>query len=257
MRFSVFQLSRQGGRKNNEDRMGYSYTRDSAVLMLADGMGGHPEGEVAAHLAMETVASLFQKMAHPKLDDMADFLGRAMMAAHRQILHYAAGHAMLDTPRTTIVMAVIQSGQVRWAHCGDSRLYLVRQQQLLTRTQDHSFAERSRSHPHGTTSPAPTDHDRNVLFTCLGSPTTPVFSVTEPLVLQQGDTLMLCSDGLWASLSEQDIVTELSQKPVENAVPDLVEKALRQAGDHSDNVTCLALSWQSPDTPTNPNPTST
>lgn len=246
MRFSVFQVSRQGGRKNNEDRMGYSYTSDCAVLMLADGMGGHPEGEVAANLAMATVASLFQKMAQPRLDDLADFLEQAMMAAHHQILHYAAEHAMLDAPRTTLVMAVIQSGQVRWAHCGDSRLYLVRQQQLLTRTQDHSFVERSRLR-RGTANAASMNANRNVLFTCLGSPVRPVFSVTKPLVLQQGDTLMLCSDGLWASLPEQDIVTELSQNPVEISVPALVEKALKQAGNHSDNVTCLALTWLTPD----------
>lgn len=249
MRFSVFQVSRQGGRKNNEDRMGYSYTSDCVVLMLADGMGGHPAGEVAARLAMETVARLFQKLAQPSLDDLAHFLELAMMAAHNQILNYAAEHAMPDAPRTTLVMAVIQSGQVRWAHCGDSRLYLVRQQQLLTRTQDHSFAERSRR-PHGTTSAAPMDTNRNVLFTCLGSPVKPVFSVTKPLALRQGDTLMLCSDGLWASLPEQDIVTELGRNPVEISVPALVEKALQQAGDHSDNVTCLALNWLTPDTST-------
>jgi serine/threonine protein phosphatase PrpC len=253
MRFSVFQVSRQGGRKNNEDRMGYIYTRDSAVLMLADGMGGHPEGEVAARLAMETVAGLFQKMAQPRLDDMADFLEQAMMAAHRQILQYAAAHALPDTPRTTLVLAVVQSGQVRWAHCGDSRFYLIRQQQLLTRTQDHSFAERGR-HPQGSASPESAESNRNVLFTCLGSPTRPVFSVTEPLLLQQGDTLMLCSDGLWASLPEPEIVAELSRKPVEKAVPDLVDKALQQAGDRSDNVSCLALTWLTPDPSINTNP---
>ena len=89
-----------------------------------------------------------------------------------------------------------------------------------------------------------------MLFTCLGSPVKPVFNVTRPLVLQKGDTLMLCSDGLWASLSEQDIVTALSRNPVEISVPALVEKALTQAGDHSDNVTCLALTWLTPDTST-------
>ena len=251
MRFSVFQVSRQGGRRNNEDRMGYSYTSDSVVLMLADGMGGHPEGEVAAHLATETVVGLFQKMAQPKLDDMTDFLEQALMAAHHQILSYAAAHAMPDSPRTTLVMAVIQSGQVCWAHCGDSRFYFVRQQQLLARTQDHSFAERDR-HPHGAADPA--DTNRNVLFTCLGSPTRPVFNVVRPLFLQQGDTLMLCSDGLWASLPEQDIVTELTQKPVEIAVPNLVDRAIKQAGDRSDNVTCLALNWLTPDTSINPQP---
>jgi serine/threonine protein phosphatase PrpC len=81
-----------------------------------------------------------------------------------------------------------------------------------------------------------------------------VFSVTEPLVLKQGDTLMLCSDGLWGSLPEQDIVAELSHKPVENAVPDLVDKALRQAGDRSDNVTCLALTWLTPTSSFNTHP---
>lgn len=249
MRFSVFQVSRQGGREKNEDRMGYSYTSDSVLLMLADGMGGHPDGEVAAALAMETVARLFQAGAQPQLTDVADFLTQALMAAHGQILQYAAERAMTDAPRTTLVMAVIQSGQVRWTHCGDSRLYLVRAHQLLARTQDHSLMEHKRRHPHAHANAETSEANRNVLFTCLGSPIRPVFSVTEPLALQRGDTLMLCSDGLWASLPESDIVAELSQKPVEKAVPDLVGKALQQAGDHSDNVTCLALTWLTPDHP--------
>lgn len=252
MRFSVFQVSRQGGRRNNEDRMGYSYTSDSVLLMLADGMGGHPDGEIAAHLALETAGSLFQQLAQPKLDDVADFLKQALMTAHHQILDYATTHAMPDSPRTTLVMAVVQSGQASWAHCGDSRFYLIRQHRLLTRTQDHSLVERGR--PKGGANAAMADTNRNLLFTCLGSPTRPVFDVTEPLDLQQGDTLMLCSDGLWASLPEIDIVTELSQKPVEVAVPKLVEKALAQAGDRSDNVTCLALNWLTPDISINPNP---
>ncbi|MGB4359588.1 MAG: PP2C family serine/threonine-protein phosphatase [Rhodoferax sp.] len=254
MRFSVFQVSRQGGRKRNEDRMGYSYTSDSVLLMLADGMGGHPDGEVAAALTMETVAGLFQAMAQPQLDDVADFLTQALLVAHDQLLHYAAERDMSDTPRTTLVMAVIQSGQVRWTHCGDSRLYLVRAHQLLARTQDHSLIEHHRRHPHAHTDAQTTETDRNVLFTCLGSPTRPVFSVTEPLVLQPGDTLMLCSDGLWASLPEQDIVAELSLKPVEKAVPDLVDRALQQAGDRSDNVTCLALTWLTPTSSFNTHP---
>jgi serine/threonine protein phosphatase PrpC len=247
MRFSVFQVSRQGGRKKNEDRMGYSYTSDSALLMLADGMGGHPDGEVAATLAMETVARLFQTMAQPQLDKVADFLAQALMAAHDALRQHAADRAMPDTPRTTLVMAVIQSGQVRWAHCGDSRLYIVRAHQLLARTQDHSLIEYSRRQPHDQASTETTEPNRHVLFTCLGSPTQPLFSVSDPLVLQQGDTLMLCSDGLWASLPEQDIVAELSQETVENAVPALVDKALQQAGQRSDNVTCLALTWLTPD----------
>ena len=80
MRFSVFQISRKGGRELNEDRMGYCYTRDSGLFALADGMGGHPEGEVAAQLALQTMASAFQREAKPTLKNPIKFLqeiGRA------------------------------------------------------------------------------------------------------------------------------------------------------------------------------------
>ena len=67
MRFSVYQVSRKGGREKNEDRMGYCYTRDAGLFALADGMGGHPEGEVASQLALQTLAAMFQRDCKPTL----------------------------------------------------------------------------------------------------------------------------------------------------------------------------------------------
>ena len=247
MKFSVFQVSRKGGRRKNEDRMGYCYTRESGIFLLADGMGGHPQGEVAAQLALQVISALFQKEAKSKLLNVAAFLTSAVLAAHREILRYAIEKSMLDTPRTTIVAAVVQGGAVTWLHCGDSRLYLVRQGELLARTRDHSFLEQRQAAAAAADSKLPEHINRNMLYTCLGSPTKPVFDVTGPVPLQQGDKLMLCSDGLWGSLSDVDIAYHLSLKPVSAAVPDLVEKALRTAGDHSDNVTCIALEWETPD----------
>jgi serine/threonine protein phosphatase PrpC len=245
MKFSVFQVSRKGGREKNEDRMGYCYTSGSGIFLLADGMGGHPQGEVAAQLALQTISALFQKEARPKLADISSFLTSALMTAHRQILRYSIEKGMLDTPRTTIVAAVVQAGTVTWIHCGDSRLYLVRQCELLARTRDHSFLEQSQTAAAGVKVP---EHiNRNILFTCLGSPTKPVFDVTGPVAMLQGDKLMLCSDGLWGSLTDEDITYHLGHKVVSEAVPDLVEKALRTAGDGSDNVTCIALEWETPD----------
>jgi len=245
MKFSVFQVSRKGGRKNNEDRMGYCYTRASAVFVLADGMGGHPDGEVAAQMALQSVATLFQKEAKPELPDVHAFLNNAVLAAHRQILRYGLDQAMLDSPRTTIVLAVVQGGAISWTHCGDSRLYLLRHGRVLTRTRDHSVMEQQigKKAAPGTAEMS----NRNVLFTCLGSPTKPVFSIVGPLTLQQGDRVMLCSDGLWSSISEDDIIDELGNKPVDEAVPDMVERALRLAGASSDNVTCIAMQWETPD----------
>jgi len=245
MKFSVFQVSRKGGRKNNEDRMGYCYTRGSAVFVLADGMGGHPDGEVAAQMALQSVANVFQKEAKPELPDVNAFLTNAVLAAHRQILRYGLDQAMLDSPRTTIVLAVVQGGATSWSHCGDSRLYLLRVGRVLTRTRDHSVLEQQLGKK---VTPGATEmSNRNVLFTCLGSPAKPVFSITGPLALQQGDRVMLCSDGLWSSLSEDDIVFELGNKPVDVAVPDMVEKALRLGGASCDNVTCIAMAWETPD----------
>jgi serine/threonine protein phosphatase PrpC len=173
------------------------------------------------------------------------FLTSAVMAAHRQILRYAIEKDMMDSPRTTIVAAVVQAGLVTWIHCGDSRLYLVRQDELLARTRDHSFLEQHRGSKSALSFPERVN--RNILFTCLGSPAKPVLDLTGPVTLQQGDRLMLCSDGLWGSLTDADIAYHLSQKPVSESVPDLVESALRKAGDGSDNVTVMAMEWETPD----------
>ncbi len=245
MKFSVFQVSRKGGRQLNEDRMGYSYTRSSGILLLADGMGGHPQGEVAAQLTLQAMSALYQKQANPEIHDVTAFLNLAIMAAHRQIIKYAIERGMLDTPRTTVVAAVVQNGSASWVHCGDSRLYLVRGGRLVTRTRDHSYMEQpplSQSRAR-----AAERLNRNILFTCLGSPTKPVFDITGPILLQQGDKILLCSDGLWGSLADEDIVRQLSSKPVGKAVPDLVESALQTAGATSDNVTAIALEWETPD----------
>jgi sulfur transfer complex TusBCD TusB component (DsrH family) len=86
-----------------------------------------------------------------------------------------------------------------------------------------------------------------MLFTCLGSPIPPVFEITGPIALKEGDKILLCSDGLWGSLSDIEIVYELATKTVADAVRDLVDKALTKAGSSSDNVTALAIEWETPD----------
>jgi serine/threonine protein phosphatase PrpC len=243
MKFSVFQISRKGGREKNEDRMGYCYTRESGLFLLADGMGGHPEGEVAAQLALQTVSALYQKEARPMVGDVSEFLATALMAAHHQIIRYAGEKGMLDTPRTTMVAAILQGSYATWVHCGDSRLYLVRHGELVTRTRDHSYLEQQTS-----AGVVRLDRvNRNILFTCLGSPSKPVFDVTGPVMLQQGDKILLCSDGLWGSVPDGEIVRSLTTRSVSEAVPELVETALRNGGEHSDNVTIIALEWETPD----------
>ncbi|MFN8898988.1 MAG: PP2C family protein-serine/threonine phosphatase [Pseudomonadota bacterium] len=242
MRFAVYQVSRKGGRAKNEDRMGYCYTRESGLFALADGMGGHPEGEVASQLALQTLAASFQREARPRLADPLRFLHDAIVAGHHQLLRYATERGLLDTPRTTIVACLLQGNAAYWAHCGDSRLYLVRGDKLVARTRDHSYSELQETLAH--VMPTGDRLNRNVLFTCLGSPGKPVVDAAGPLRMHPRDRVLLCSDGLWSSVSDAEITDVVAAHPISEAVPELVERALRVAGERSDNVTALAVEWE-------------
>ncbi len=242
MRFSVYQVSRRGGREKNEDRMGYSYTRESGLFALADGMGGHPEGEVAAQLALQNLAAVFQRDAKPNLSEPTKHLREAILGGHQNLLRYATERGMVDTPRTTVVACLIQGHSAYWAHCGDSRLYLVRDGKIVARTRDHSYSELQEAL--NQVVPLREKFNRNVLFTCLGSPGKPVIDVSGPLPLQRGDRLMLCSDGLWGSVADDEIAMFLTGRPISQSVPDLVETALRNGGPKSDNVTVLCIDWE-------------
>jgi serine/threonine protein phosphatase PrpC len=245
VKFSVYQRSEQAGRKNNEDRVGYVYTQDSALFVVADGMGGHAHGELAAQIALERVTELFERQAHPLLADPKEFLSDAFMQAHHQILQFSHEQGMDDTPRTTLTALVIQNGQATWAHCGDTRLYWLRSVQLLKRTLDHSYAEQM---PAGVTN-ANSEYllkmaNRNVLFTCLGSPAKPIYDISPTVSLQLGDKFFLSSDGLWDCMTEKDIVDALASAPVTQSVPLLIDLALKNGGIYGDNVTGIGIEWK-------------
>jgi serine/threonine protein phosphatase PrpC len=241
MKFSVHQNSQQGARSQNEDRLAYCYTRQSCLFMLADGMGGHPQGATAAHLALQTLGLRFQKMAQPLLRQVSSFLSGSLLHAHHHIVSYAADKGMLDTPRTTLVAAVIERNQLQAIHCGDSRLYLVRQGRLVLRTRDHSMLERRKDVPGAEPG------NRNLLFSCLGSPSVPVFEMSGPVDLQRGDRLLLCSDGLWSAMGDDELVRALAQGALDVAVDAMVDEALRRGGSRADNVSALAVEWETED----------
>jgi serine/threonine protein phosphatase PrpC len=198
---------------------------------------------VASQLSLQTLAALFQREARLTLKDPAKFLHDSIIAAHHQLLRYATQKALIDTPRTTAVACVLQGNTAYWAHCGDSRLYLVRGDKLIARTRDHSYSELQES----LSSVVPMNDrlNRNVLFTCLGSPGKPVIDTVGPLILQKGDRMLLCSDGLWGNLTDAEITAEIAAHPVSDSVPELVEKALRMGGPRCDNVSALAVEWES------------
>ncbi len=247
MRFSVYQESHIGGRKNNQDRMGYSFTRDALLLLLADGMGGHIQGEMAATIAMQTIGSLFQQNANPYVKKPERFLEDSFFAAHREIHRYRAINNLPETPRTTIVACLIQHNSAFWAHCGDSRLYWMRNGQILMRTRDHSRIETLIAQGRVDPSERDTHPELNKLFNCLGAPNMPIVEISRRASLQAGDVMLLCSDGLWSVLPDHVLAQRLHSNTVVRAVPELITTATEIAGKTSDNVTALAMMWESSD----------
>ena len=126
MRFPIFQDSRIGARPYQQDRLGNWQTEDALLMVVADGMGGHPRGDVAAQIAVRHLAAAFQRAAQPRLADPKAFLVDAVGGAHRGIRRQARELSLPDIPRTTIVACVVQDGQACWSNVGDSRLYHIR-----------------------------------------------------------------------------------------------------------------------------------
>lgn len=244
MRFSVYQETHIGGRKSNQDRMGYCFTRDTLLLLLADGMGGHIQGEIAATIAMQTISALFQQNANPYIKKPERFLEDSFMAAHREIHRYRAVNNLPETPRTTIVACLVQHGNAFWAHCGDSRLYWMRNGQILSRTRDHSRIETLIAQGKVDPSERETHPDRNKLFNCLGAPNLPIVEISRRASLQAGDVTLLCSDGLWATLPDHVLAQQFQNSTIVRAVPELIRTATGIAGKKSDNVTALAMMWE-------------
>jgi serine/threonine protein phosphatase PrpC len=204
------------------------------LLVVADGLGGYPLGEVAAQMAVDCMVACFKRHAVPRIADGQAFLTHAFLTAHYEILRYAVVRSMAVPPRTTLVAALVQDGQVQWAHCGDSRLYWVRGDAVLARTVDHAGPDRRINTPADLS-------QRHVLYTCVGAPTLPRIDVSEVAPLEPGDKLLLCSDGLWGQLSDMEITRGIAHLPPHAATETLVQRAYRQAGSRSDNLTALAF----------------
>jgi serine/threonine protein phosphatase PrpC len=200
MRFTIFQDSRQGDRKGNEDRVGYSYSRDVLLMTIADGMGGHADGEVAAEIAITEITRRFQQEARNKLRKPLEFLVSAIQSAHRAIVSHAVAHNLLECPRTTIVACVVQNGSAFWAHAGDSRLYILRRGNVVAATQDHSRVQLMIDAGEITEEMAARHPERNKIFSCLGGVVPPQIATGRELPLETGDTIILSTDGFWSQI---------------------------------------------------------
>jgi serine/threonine protein phosphatase PrpC len=251
MNYTIAQESRIGGREINQDRVGWLATEDAVIMVVADGMGGHLQGEVAAQIAIETVIERFRRDAKPRLADPPRFLAETLRQAHQTIVRYSAECRILPhaAPRTTCIACVVQDGQANWAHAGDSRLYLIHQRTegpaRVAQTRDHSIVQRMLDAGSIDHSEAASHPLRNRVLSCLGGDVAPHIEVSPTIPLQDGDLIALCTDGAWSPLGAT-LVTELGRAPLTTSVPHLLDAAESAAGPGADNLTIIAMRWEAP-----------
>lgn len=243
MKFTIYQNSLQGPRQYNQDRLAYSYSKDALLLVVADGMGGHRHGEIAAQLAVTTMTDAFQRLAVPTLSSPAKFLIEHIQQVHDMIDQLTQEREILESPRTTIVAAVVQRGFLYCAHVGDSRLYHFRDGHLLYRTEDHSIVQSLYNKGMINKSDMSTHPYRHKVFSCLGGDVPPKIDLSDRQELLEGDTILLCTDGVWGAVSDDQIKHILNKPSITDGITALLNQADKVSQEQGDNMSAIGLQW--------------
>jgi serine/threonine protein phosphatase PrpC len=211
--------------------------REKGVLaVVADGMGGHEGGEVASGIAVTRVGERYYK----ERGDPQESLLRAFEAANHEIYEHARKHSKLAGMGTTCTAVAVVNGMAYSAHVGDSRVYLVRSEQIYCMTEDHSATMEMVKRGMLTLAEARNHEERNVILRAMGTrPQLEVALWTTPFPLRQDDRLLLCSDGLYERLEDRELASVASSREPAEACHELIRIAIERVS--SDNVTVAIL----------------
>ena len=244
LRLENAEISLLGGREENQDRVGLAVAEHAVLLVVVDGMGGHADGARAAQVTQQAIIEAFWATPQPLFDPLG-FLHLALGRAHEEVVRLGDKLPMEQRPRATCAVCLVQQGATWWAHVGDSRLYHLRSGTLLARSRDHSHvelllreglinAEQAHNHPM-----------RNFVECCLGGdPILPEMSLGRRRPLKANDVLLACTDGLWGSLKDEEIVSELGTAgELAGKLTRLAELSVQRGGAGADNTSAAALRW--------------
>lgn len=241
------------GRKRTANEDTYTADADLNLFIVADGMGGHAAGEVASKVAVESIQDFIRYTNNDKeitwpyeFDESLSMAGNrlksAIQIAHAKVLEVTAQKKEFQGMATTVVSLLMDNGKAQVAHVGDSRAYLIREDKLIQLTSDHSWvneqlrtgaitSQQARNHPY-----------RNIVTRALGGPNPVDVDVSEE-PMQDGDIILLCSDGLNTMLSDEQILETVrnNRDDLDKACQALISLANENGGE--DNVTAILVKY--------------
>lgn len=237
MVFDKYEFSSQGGRSYNEDSVGSQVEGDHGIFVVADGLGGHSFGEVASACVRDTLLNGF-----PCQDgDPAQWLTEQIAEANQRVL--ALQQEKNSVLKSTVVALYVMGSRAIWAHAGDSRLYYIHEGRLKACTEDHSVAYKKYKAGEITKRELAFDEDQSRLLRSIGGldHNEPVVRVYEEL-LSPGDAFLLCSDGAWEFLDDEEIVIDLlKSQSAQQWVEYLLLRMMERIKGGNDNLTMLAV----------------
>lgn len=239
MTFRTASLTHPGGRSSNQDAHAFHVAEEGVSMwVVCDGVGGHRNGDVAARLAVDALISAGKSTEALRPESIS----RAFDAAQTAILAQA-DQAESSGMRTTAVLAMSDGTTLLFGHLGDSRGYLIRDSKVIHLTQDHSVVMALLAAGQLTPAELRSHPDRNKITKALGKgeAVNPTIS-PEPIALEPGDAILLCSDGVWEHVTDLEIVFDLCKSAdAEDWVRLLFQRVMVRASATHDNLTAIAV----------------
>jgi PPM family protein phosphatase len=250
---TTFKAISDVGKKRTANEDSYYADGDLKLFVVADGMGGHAAGEVASKIAVDSIQDFIKNTSTDKditwpyeFDETLSMSGNrlktAIQGAHAKVLETTSQKKEFQGMATTVVSIMVEDGKAQVAHVGDSRAYLVREGRLIQLTSDHSWvneqlrtgaitSQQARNHPY-----------RNIVTRALGGPNPVDVDVIEETV-QEGDIILLCSDGLNTMIPDEEILEIIVRNngDIEKACQELISTANENGGE--DNVTAVLVKF--------------
>ena len=226
-----------GGREEQQDRVEVLGGASTHLLALADGVGGHEGGALAAQALIDVARDSFRTFERLPEGTRANLLERIVLDAHERI--NALGRERDMRPHSTCVLLHLDSEAAAWAHVGDSRLYRFAEGRLVERTLDHSIVELMRLQGRITEAEMRTHRDKNRLYEALGGDQQPQAEAGGKAIAA-GDGFLLLSDGVWENVADADLQATIQAEDLAGALRHLVDSAKAHGGPTCDNLSVAA-----------------